>query len=114
MFHQSIVRIRAGARTDRGGNTVPDWAPGAVDRLTVGQLSVQPASQSEEADVTRTTVITGWKVISAPGVDADILAEDRVEWAGMTLQIIGEVARYQEFLDGSTHHVEFMMRRVTG
>lgn len=114
MFHQTIVRVRAGAKSDRGGNTVPDWSPGAVARLSVSQVSVQPATQTEENDATRSQVITGWQVISAPGVDADIQAKDRIEWAGMTLEVVGEVGRYLDFGDGSTHHIEFVMRRATG
>lgn len=114
MFHQTIVRVRAGTKPDRGGNEVPDWSPGAVSRLPISRMSVQPTTQAEENDASRTAVVTGWQVISAPGVDADILAGDRIEWGGMTLEVIGEVGRYQEFLDGATHHIEFAMRRATG
>ncbi|MDX3839556.1 hypothetical protein [Streptomyces europaeiscabiei] len=114
VFHQTIVRVRAGTRTDRGGNTVPDWAAYKVSRLPVSQVSVQPATQAEDNDATRSQVVTGWQVISAPGVDADIQAKDRIEWDGMTLEVIGEVGRYLDFGDGSTHHIEFVMRRATG
>lgn len=114
VFHQTIVRVRAGERTDRGGNTVPDWAADKVSRLPVGQVSVQPATQAEDNDAARTQAVTGWQVISAPGVDADIQAKDRIEWGGMTLEVIGEVGRYLDFGDGATHHIEFVMRRATG
>ncbi|MFE0039438.1 hypothetical protein [Streptomyces sp. NPDC059015] len=114
VFHQSIVRLRAGVKQDRGGNPVPDWSEGAVSSLTVSGVSVQPSSQEEKPDETRTSVTTGWQVIGAPGVDADIQSDDRILWDGKTLEIIGEVARYQQFLDGSTHHIEFFMRRTTG
>lgn len=114
VFHQSIVRLRAGSKTDRGGNTIPDWSEGAVSSLTVRQVSVQPTTQTEQADESRTAVVTGWQVISAPGVDADIRFDDRIQWDGKTLEIVGEVARFQDFMDGSTHHIEFAMRRATG
>jgi hypothetical protein len=114
VFHQTIVRVRAGTRADRGGNTVSDWSADKVSRLAVSQVSVQPATQTEANDATRSQVVTGWQVISAPGVDADIQAKDRIEWSGMTLEVIGEVGRYAEFGDGSTHHIEFVMRRATG
>ncbi|MFJ7963133.1 hypothetical protein [Streptomyces sp. NPDC096324] len=114
MFHQTIVRVRAGTKLDRGGNSVPDWSPDQVLRLSVSSVSVQPATQTEQTDDTRSAVVTGWQVISAPGVDADILSGDRIEWGGMTLDVIGEVGRYLEFGDGSTHHIEFVMRRATG
>jgi hypothetical protein len=114
VFHQSFVRVRAGTKTDRGGNTVPDWSPAATDRITVHQVSVQPTTQTEEASASRTAVVTGWQVISAPGVDVDVRSDDRIEWDGKLLEIVGEVARYLDFVHGSTHHVEFAMRRATG
>ena len=114
MFHQTIVRVRAGTRTDRGGNTVPDWSPAKVSRLPVPSVSVQPATQTEASDAIRSQVVTGWQVISAPGVDADIQADDRIEWGGMTLEVVGQVGRYLDFTDSSTHHIEFVMRRSTG
>jgi hypothetical protein len=114
MFDQSGIRIRAGTRTDRSGNTVPDWSPGAVDRLTIGNLSIQPATQTETADATRTAVVTGWHVLSAPGTDPDITAADRFEWGGLTCQIVGEVARWPDPVDGTVHHTEWTMRRTTG
>lgn len=77
-------------------------------------VRVQPATQTEQNDATRAAVVTGWQVISAPGVDADIQAKDRIEWGGMTLDVIGEVGRYLDFGNGSTHHIEFVMRRSTG
>ena len=112
MFDQWLVRIRAGARIDRGGNTVPDWSPGAVDRLRVDGLSIQPNAQQETADPTRTAVVTGWRVMSEPGTDADVVAGDRIEWDGMTLETQGEVGRW--VIDGTVHHVEFSMVRATG
>lgn len=114
MFHQTIVRVRAGQKTDRGGNTIPDWSPAKASRLSVSLVSVQPATQAERDDATRSQVITGWQVISAPGVDADITAGDQIEWGGMTLEVEGEVGRYQDFASGATHHIEFVMRRTTG
>jgi hypothetical protein len=114
VFHQTIVRVRAGTRTDRGGNVVSDWSPDRVSRLPVSSVSVQPATQTEANDATRSHVVTGWQVISAPGVDADIRADDRIEWGGMTLEVAGEVGRFLSFADSSTHHIEFVMRRSTG
>ncbi|MFJ9740817.1 hypothetical protein [Streptomyces sp. NPDC101166] len=114
MFHQTIVRVRAGTRTDRGGNDVTDWSSGKVARLPVARVSVQPATQTEANDATRSQAVTGWQVISAPGVDADIRAGDRIEWGGMTLDVVGEVGRFMDFVDSSTHHIEFVMRRSTG
>jgi len=114
VFHQSIIRVRAGVRTDRGGNEVPDWAPGAVDRKVITPVSVQPASQAEDVEVSRASALTGWRVISAPGTDGDVTSRDRIEWDGMTLEVVGEVGRYLGFQHGDTHHIEFVMQRATG
>lgn len=113
-FFDSVVRVRAGTKTDRGGNTVPDWSPGAVTRATIDQLNIQPASQTESTDPTRTAVVTGWRVQSAPGTAPDIRAVDRIEWNGMTLEVDGEVAEWPDPLDGTPHHIEFTMKRSTG
>ncbi|WP_330339412.1 hypothetical protein [Streptomyces sp. NBC_00557] len=113
-FFDSLVRVRAGTRTDRGGNPVPDWSAGAVDRLTVDQLNIQPASQTENQDATRTAVVTGWRVQSAEGTRPDITAADRLEWRGMTLEVQGEVAEWSDPITGKPHHIEFTMTRATG
>jgi hypothetical protein len=114
MFFDTIVRVRAGTRTDRGGNTVKDWSPGAVTRLTVDEVNVQPNTQTEATDPGRTAVVTGWRVQSAPGTSPDVTAADRIEWRGMTCEVQGEVAQWPDPLDGSVHHVEFTMTRATG
>ncbi|GAA3384496.1 hypothetical protein [Streptomyces racemochromogenes] len=114
MFNQSAVRVRAGTRPDRGGNTAMDWSPGAVNRLTVTGLNIQPASQSESADEQRTAVVTGYKVQSAPGTAPDVKAADRIEWAGLVYEVQGEVGRWPQLFADSVHHIEFVMDRATG
>lgn len=120
-FFDHVVRVRAGTRTDRGGNITPDWSPSAVDRLQVAQLNIQPASQTEgsstssgAADPTRDAVTTGWRVQSEEGTAPDIQAVDRIEWRGMTLEVEGEVAEWSDPLTGTVHHIEFTMVRATG
>ncbi|WP_050776807.1 hypothetical protein [Streptomyces sp. SPB074] len=112
MFHQSVIRVRAGTKTDRGGNVVKDWA--SASKALIGSLSVQPAVQSEESDPTRTAVVTGWRVLSAPGTAPDIRADDRIEHAGMVCEVEGEVAAWPDPLTGGVHHVEFVIKRATG
>ncbi|MFF5703397.1 hypothetical protein ACFY7H_12950 [Streptomyces sp. NPDC012794] len=114
MFNQSAVRVRAGTRTDRGGNTVTDWSPGAVSRLTVTGLNIQPASQTETADEQRTAVVTGYKVQSAAGAAPDVKAADRIEWAGLLYEVQGEVGRWPQLFTDAPHHIEFVMVRATG
>lgn len=114
IFHQSATRVRPGTRTDRGGNQVPDWSPGAVSRLVLDRLSVQPSVQTEQVGDMRTEVVTGWHVLTEPGTDADVLSGDRIEYGGITCEVRGEVARWPDPLDGSVHHVEWQMTRATG
>jgi hypothetical protein len=112
MFDDTVVRVRAGTTTDRGGNTVTDWAH--ATRTEIRALSVQPTVQDENTGDERTTVVTGWHVLSEPGTAPDVRAEDRIEYQGMTCEVTGEVARWPDPLDGGVHHVEWTMRRVTG
>lgn len=116
MFFDSIVRVRAGQRTDRGNpdSTVPDWSPDAVSRVTVTDVNVQPNTQDEATDPTRNAVVTGWRVQSAPGTAPDVTALDRIEWRGLLLEVEGEVAQWSDPTDGSPHHIEFTMKRATG
>jgi hypothetical protein len=113
-FGQALVRVRAGTRTDRGGNTVRDWSDGAVTRTPLQQVNVQPAEQGETQDAERDAVVTAWRVQSAPGTDLDVTAADRIEFEAMTCEVVGEVARWPDPFTGATHHVEFTIRRATG
>ncbi|MFF0777091.1 hypothetical protein [Streptomyces sp. NPDC003720] len=112
MFNQSAVRVRAGVKTDRGGNTVPDWSN--PNRLTVTGLNIQPNSQSETADEQRDATITGYRVQSTEGTSPDIKATDRIEWNGQTFEVDGEVATWPDLFADTTHHIEFAMVRATG
>ncbi len=112
MFNQTAVRLRAGMKTDRGGNQIPDWSN--PDRLTVTGLNIQPNNQSETADEQRDAVITGYRVQSAEGTAPDIKATDRIEWNGSTFEVDGEVAAWPDLFTDSVHHIEFAMVRATG
>lgn len=114
MFDQTVTRVRAGTTTDRGGNTIPDWSEGAVDRLTVSGLSVQPSVQTEATDPTRTAVVTGWHVLSQPGTAPDVTSADRIEFGGLMCEVLGEVAAWPDPLGSGVHHIEFSMQRATG
>lgn len=112
MFNQTAVRVRAGVKTDRGGNTVPDWS--SPNRLTVTGLNVQPTSQSEDVDEQRDAAITGYRVQSTEGTAPDIKATDRIEWAGQSFEVDGEVAVWPDLFTDTVHHIEFVMVRATG
>lgn len=112
IFGQTIVRVRAGSRTDRGGNTVTDWSDAAVTRVPFDRMSVQPSSQSETTDEVATLRISGYRVLSEPGTTPDITALDRIEYLGHTFAVDGEVALWPD-PDGDDH-IEFGMRRFGG
>lgn len=114
MFNQTAVRVRAGTRSDRGGNTVPDWSPGVVNRLTVTGLNIQPTSQYESVEAERNEVVTGYKVQSAEGTAPDITAADRIEYAGLLYEVAGEVGTWPALFTDTAHHIEFVMVRATG
>lgn len=115
MFDQSVTRVRPGMRTDRAGNIITDWA--LAERTPVSGLSVQPTVQTEgPATAERPAlVVTGWHVLSEPGTAPDIRSSDRIEFGGLTCEVVGEVAAWPDPLDSSSvHHIEFTMRRTTG
>lgn len=114
MFNQSVARVRAGTKTDRGGNTVPDWSPSAVSRLTVNGLNIQPNNQAEMVDEQRDAAITGYRVQSVEGTSPDIKATDRIEWNGQTFEVDGEVATWPDLFADTVHHIEFAMARAIG
>jgi len=112
IFGQTIVRVRAGVRTDRGGNESADWSAAAVTRETFDRVSVQPSSQTETTDQVSTVRISGYRVISEPGTTPDITALDRIEYRGHTFAVEGEVALWPD-PDGDDH-IELGMRRIGG
>ncbi|MGW1134422.1 hypothetical protein [Streptomyces griseoluteus] len=112
MFNQTAVRVRAGTKTDRGGNPIPDWSN--PDRMTVTGLNIQPNSQVEAGDEQRDAVITGYRVQSVEGTAPDIKATDRIQWNGQTFEVDGEVATWPDLFTDAPHHVEFVMVRATG
>lgn len=113
MFGDSVVVVRAPVVRDRWDNDVADWT--TATRTTVTRVVVIPTSQVEDAAGNRVAISSGWRLHSAPGVDIDLRATDRVEWQGMSLEVVGEVARYPHPIrPGHVHHVEAQLQRMTG
>ncbi len=112
LFDQAVTVVRAADTTDRYGNTVPDWD--AAVEFEIGPLAVQPSTQSETNDALRDATVTGWRVFSAPGTDPDVRATDRLKWQGGTYEVTGEIGRWTHPPTGATHHVEFLIQKVTG
>lgn len=82
---QSITRIRPGTKTERGSE-VPDWDD--PDTLVISGCNVQPASTSLSQDG-RAQGITDGLTVYAPA-DADIIADDRIQFAGNVYTINGD------------------------
>ena len=82
---QSITRIRSGTKTERGSE-VPDWDD--PDILVISGCNVQPASTSLSQDG-RVQGITDGLTVYAPA-DADIIADDRIQFAGNVYTINGD------------------------
>lgn len=113
-FHQTVVRLRAPLVQDRHRNRTRDWANAA--RTSWPGVSVQPAGRAEsEEPGARDRATTGWLLQSAPGVDLDLLATDRVELeGGEVCDVVGEVARHPDPFGRGVHHVEAALSRTTG
>jgi hypothetical protein len=113
IFVDTLVRLRAQTRTNRGGDEVPDWSQ-SPDRLTITRVSVQPNTQGEAATVESNVRTERWRVLSEPGTAPDVHAQDRVEFHGQTFDVDGDVAMWPDPFSGYTHHVEFAIRRDEG
>lgn len=113
MFTDTIVILRAPVTEDRYGNTVRDWSN--ATRTEVDGVSVQPRSATEStATEAREMVTTGWRIYTRSG-DLDVEPTDRIEHAGRTLEVIGEVARWPHPIRrGQVHHVEIDVQRWSG
>lgn len=107
----ACVILRAPFKVDKYGNTtsVRDWANATRTQCT--RLSIQPDGTSE-ATGERVTVVTGWRLITARGVDFPAIPGDRVEFDGITAEIDGEIGRFR--MAGRLHHCELRLKRVTG
>jgi hypothetical protein len=113
MFEQAIVIVRAPLVADRYQNKTRDWSNAA--RVPVEGVNVQPAGapvRSEEDTVDRQTTVTTWTLQTREGVDLDLMATDRVEFDGMTLEVDGKVGRWPDPFTGAVHHVEARLKEI--
>lgn len=109
------MAVRLGAHTvtvirPTGKDTFSgDWLTGATE-TTVKGCFVQPRSSNEQTDL-RDQVVTGLIAFLPAGVD--IVATDRLRYAGKTYQVDGDPARWDDD-HGVPHHIEVGLREVTG
>lgn len=110
LYLQTIVIVRPGTTADAYGNEKPDWGAGAT-RTTVSGVNVQPQGGSAEDTGDKQLTVTGWGLYTPRGMDLDLRETDRVEFDGMTLQVVGKVARWPA-PGGGVHHIEASLREV--
>ncbi|WP_461296333.1 head-tail adaptor protein [Streptomyces harbinensis] len=110
LYGQSVTVLRAPLIEDRYGNPVRDWT--SATRTPVHGVAVQPSGTSEDQGQ-RSTVVSRWHLITRPGRDIDLEPADRIEYAGRTLEIEGEVRRFPG-PGGGFHHVEVTLLEVNG
>ncbi len=107
-----LLRIeRAGATTDRYGNTVKNWAAASSDEL-FGWVT---QTGSSEIGDQREGQVSTWRAFMPAGTD--IAGADRVVWVGedadTTFEVVGPPARPWAPRSGE-HHVEVDLRVVEG
>lgn len=96
---QSVTRLRAGKREARG-KQVDDWD--SPDALEIAGCSVQPASTSMTLDLRVAEEATMTAYMPA---DADIDANDRVEYSGDTYIVLGTSRAWPSPTGGLSHKV---------
>ncbi|MFJ7250762.1 hypothetical protein ACIQWA_39825 [Kitasatospora sp. NPDC098652] len=111
LYAQTVVVLRAPAVVDRYGNegTARDWS--AATRTTVRRVAVQP-DVSTEAEGDRQAVVTGWRLVTRPGADIDLVPGDRVVALGRLLEVDGAPARFS--VGDRHHHTEARLKAVDG
>jgi hypothetical protein len=105
----TVTRLRATASADRYGDQVFSWA--SPDELVVTGCWLQPAAAGPENVVDRDEVTRRWLLGAPP--DADILATDRIRWAGDDFEVSGAPRRWGS-PSGRLAHLEIDLQRVEG
>jgi len=84
--HQTIFVVRAGTTEDAFGNQTRSW--NSATRNRVDNVQLLPVEGDEET-VGRDTVVTRWRLRAHSTID--LVSSDRVEHAGDTYEIQGDV-----------------------
>lgn len=104
----TIVRAPLASAGRYGGAARRDWD--AATRTPSPGWAMQPLSASEN-DLDREYAATHTRWFGP--ADADVAATDRIEFDGETFEVDGPPARWRDD-DGTVHHVQVDVKRVTG
>lgn len=108
-FHREVVtRLRAPVAGDRYGDEARNWD--AAAELDIPGGRVVPQAGAENA-VGRDQIVRRWTYYGP--YDADLLASDRVRYAGDVYEIDGEVRRWRS-ASGNLAHLECDLLLVQG
>jgi len=105
ILRDQVARLRAPLVASGYGNQTPDW-PNATS--TTYSAAVGPLTTAEDVVDQRQTT-TRLRLILPPS--ADVIAADRIVWAGQTYEVDGEVVAVKR--RGRTHHYEAVLVKVT-
>lgn len=106
----SVTVVRAPLVAGRYGGQTRDWT--TATRTAYDGVCVQPVSSTEDVR-DRELLVGRFTLFTSRGSDIDLLATDRVEWNGITLQVDGDPNRWP-MPGGGIHHVEASLKQVTG
>lgn len=106
-WHQSIVRVRAGTKAERG-SVMPDWSN--PDRLAIDGCLFNPNSTALDQDGRVLGLRTG-AALYAP-CDADIKAGDRIQVGDDVYTIDGEPLTWNNV--GKLNHMQVNLQRWQG
>ena len=107
MVHDVTI-ARAGTTESRYSDDVRDWST-ATETVTKGWV----AQQDRAEDVDGREAQDRTFIVYLPA-SADVTGLDRIEWEGLTLEVVGPPRRAWSPKLRGEHHVELTCRLVTG
>lgn len=114
MLPHLVVVEHPGRRTDRYGNEVDDWSPGATTQVEV-EAWLQQNTGGEVTDQ-RDAQVGEWLMVCNPvtasGDPLTVHGSARVHWNGLTFEVIGPPG--PAYTPTEFHHYEIRLKTVEG
>lgn len=110
LLTDQITILRAALITGYGGSQVWDWAHAATTTATA--LVTPDASTETAAGTSRDVILTTLHVYVPAGTD--VLATDRIQWAGRTWEVDGAPSPWPDVLSGQGVYIEFTAMLTEG